>query len=386
MQSKALSRNGMQSLVKVTLRYLAVYQLRGKPAAYYRRGGVSRRLYGPDGIPVDPGDTVALTAAWRVAHKAWIDAQKTAKAAADARQVRPGSIADLIARYMADDFQRLSPATRKDYLKGLKPLEALYGDRLVIGMRPHHVAKIQRAHATRSEPVPGQPGQTREVANVRQANRIITVLSILMTYARGVLGWRDDNPALRPGRLRSDTDGYQAWSAEAFDAFMICPTISEPLKRAAALGYYTGLRKGDCLTITRSARSGGWITAVPAKTKHSSRAGRMIREHSELTRLLDAAPISDAVTLLTRPDGRPWKLDHFNHAFAAAVKSAGLTGLSFHGLRKAMLVNLAEGEATDAEMDAIVPHSDPRVRQHYRASADQKKLAERAIAKLPRKR
>ena len=91
------------------------------------------------------------------------------------------------------------------------------------------------------------------------------------------------------------------------------------------------------------------------------------------------------MTLLTRPDGRPWKVDHFNHAFAAAAKAAGLAGLSFHGLRKAMMVNLAEGEATDAEMDAIVPHSDPRVRQRYRASADQKKLAERGIAKLPRR-
>ena len=89
-----------------------------------------------------------------------------------------------------------------------------------------------------------------------------------------------------------------------------------------------------------------------------------------------------AVTLLTRGDGRPWRIAHFNHRLAAAVAEAGLTGLSFHGLRKGFMAWAAERGATDAELDAIVPHTDPRVRARYRAAADQKGLARGLIARL----
>jgi hypothetical protein len=41
-----------------------------------------------------------------------------------------------------------------------------------------------------------------------------------------------------------------------------------------------------------------------------------------------------------------------------------------------------ERGATDAELDAVVPHEDPRVRAGYRADADQRLLAARLIGRL----
>lgn len=367
-------------MATLRLKHLSIYRSRGVTYAYYRRAKSLRRLTDDAGRPIDPNDVIALTEAWTRAHRAFEAAEAAALAAGAARVVRPHSIADLIARYRLADFQRLRPATRLDYAKAMGPLERDWGHLPVEGMKPHHVRQLRDRYATRE--TPGPDGKPVRVGNARQANRMVTVLSILMSFARATLGWRQDNPAERPRRLPSDGEGYRAWTREAFDQFMVCPAIAEPMKRAAALGWYTGQRKGDCLTMTRAARTGGWLEVVPAKTRRSSAARRMVAEHPELTRVLDAAPASDAVTLLTRADGRPWKIDHFNHQFAAAVAGAGLVGLSFHGLRKGFMAWAAERGATDAELDAVVPHSDPRVRARYRASADQKGLAKGLMGKL----
>lgn len=367
-------------MAAVRLKYLAIYRLRGQTAAYYRRGGMARRLTDDAGKPIDGRDAAAVAAAWQRAHAAFEAAEAAAKAASDARVVRLESIADLIARYRLADFKRLAPATQRDYEKALRPLEREFGTLPVAGILPHHVRKMRDKFATRT--VTGPDGAVREVGNARQANRMVTVLSILMSHARAALGWRSDNPCERPKKLPSNSEGYRTWSRADFDRFMAAEAVGEPLKRAAALGWYTGQRKGDCLTMTRSARSGGWLEVVPAKTRRSSAARRMVPEHPALTRVLDAAPASDAVTLLTRPNGRPWKIDHFNHAFAEAVAAAGLAGLSFHGLRKGFMTWAAESGATDAEMDAVVPHADPRVRARYRAAADQKGLAKGLMGRL----
>lgn len=362
----------------LNLPYLHVYRARGRLLAYYRRGDTRIRLTAPGGARLDCTDTAAVTRAWQARHDAWEDAERAAKVAADARAVRPQSIRDLIARYRASvEFSRLRPATRRDYEKGLAPLDADYGNLPAVGVRPHHVTRIRDRYATRT----GADGAT--VDNVRQANRVVTVLSILMSFARGTLGWIADNPALRPRRLQGASKGYTAWTRAQFDQFMGSGAVPEPLRRAAALGWYTGQRKADCLSMTRSARAGGMLEIIPGKTARSSRARRHIPEHPSLTEILDAAPQSDSVTLLTRADGQPWKVDHFNHAFAAAVKAAGLpAGLSFHGIRKGLMTELAEAGASDAELDAVVPHSDPRVRASYRASADQRRLAKRAIGRI----
>src|SRR5262249_17025072 len=155
-------------------------------------------------------------------------------------------------------------------------------------------------------------------------------------FARTDLGWIAHNPCLRPKRLRTG-DGYPAWTAEEFGAFMAHPDIGEPIKRAAALAFYTGARVGDCIALRRSDRRDGAIDLTPSKTRHSTRARVIIPEHPRLTAILDAAPPSDAPTLLTRADGQPWKIDHIKHAMTKAVRAVGLRpGLSFHGLRSGL--------------------------------------------------
>ncbi len=262
-------------------------------------------------------------------------------------------MAALIAAYRTSpEWADKAPATRTDYDKALTPLSERYGHLPIRTMPRQFVFKLRDDYAVKD----GKP-------TPRRANRMVNVLRLLLSWAANRGGWlKGENPALRPGRLKTGP-GYRTWTAEEVDGFMSSEAVGEPMKRAAMLGLCTGQRKQDCLMMTKAARAGGVIEVTPQKTKDSSAVRLTIPEHPDLTGTLDAAPRTDATTLLTRADGKPWKEDHFNHAFAAAVKAAGLSGLSFHGLRKTASARLAEAGATDAEINfdprPCRPENDP---------------------------
>lgn len=106
-------RNGIwHSVAPVDLPYLEIFRSHGKAFAHYRRDGIRRRLRDEHGNGIDPADRDALIRAWQAAHTA---ATASAQAAAALRVVRPGSIADLIARYrMSPEWAEKAPATRID--------------------------------------------------------------------------------------------------------------------------------------------------------------------------------------------------------------------------------------------------------------------------------
>ncbi len=353
-------------MTRIDLPYLWISTRRGKAAAYYRRGGLARRIRAPDGRPLLPGDP-AFVVAYHAMHVA-ASVPVAVAAAAPAH-----SLAALTRAYrMSEEWRDLAPGTKGDYGRVLDALDARFGTKSIPDMPRSAVFAVRAAFATATDGTP----------TPRRANKAVAVLRLLLSWAVD-RGWRRDNPALRPGQLRTGP-GFRAWTADEFATFMAHAAIAEPLKRAVALGYYTGMRLSDCLTLPRSARRDGRIEVVPGKTEHSTRARVVIPEHPELTRWLDSAPPADAVTVLTRADGRPWRADHFKHQLAAAVRSAGLHGLSFHGLRKGLTSALAEAGATDAEIEAVIPHADARMTRHYRRQADQAALARVAIARLPR--
>lgn len=351
-------------MTRIDLPYLWLPLKRGKPAAYYRRGGLARRIRAPDGHPLLPGEAGFL-GAYQAMHSA-------AEARPQRPESAPQSLAALIAAYRAsDEWRDLARATQDDYGRMLAAIETQFGRKSVPDMPRSAVFAVRTHFATDpgGKPMP------------RRANKAVAVLRLLLSWAVDH-GWRRDNPALRPGQLRTGP-GYHSWTEQDVARFMACREIGEPLKRAVALGYYTGMRLADCLTLPKSARRDGAIEVVPGKTARSTRARAVIPEHPELRRRLDAAPATDAVTLLTRADGLPWKPDHFKHTLADAVKTTGLAGLSFHGLRKGLTQALAEHGATDAEIEAVIPHADARMTRHYRRHADQAALARTAMSRLP---
>jgi hypothetical protein len=221
----------------IRLPYLWLPVVKGRQFAYYRRGGGRLRL--PD--PAAPG----FLAAYQSAHDA---AEAAASPASpDPRAVIPGSLAALIVAYRASpEWRELAAGSQADYRPQLDRLRDRYGP-LPATMPRAFVFKLRAEYASRpGKPGPdGKPGPS--VPTPRRANKIVAILRLLLSWAVDH-GWRRDNPALRPGQLKTGP-GYAAWSEADVSAFLACPAIGEPLKRALVLGLYTGQRKGDCLAL-----------------------------------------------------------------------------------------------------------------------------------------
>jgi integrase len=335
---------------------------------YYRRAGTRTRIHAPDGRNLLPGDAGFMDAyrALHAAHEATADTGARDMAA-------------LVNLYLdSHAWRQLRPASQDLYRRHLDDIRERYG-------------KFDPAKMPRSFLFGLQDRLSRDADGTPtpwRANEYLAVLRLLLSF--GVdRGWLNANPALRMKRLKTGSTGYPTWTSEEFHTFMRHPDVGEPIKRAAALAYFTGLRVGDCVSLPRAARVGKVLEVTPGKTARSSGAILYIPTHPYLAGILDEAPAGDASTLLTNPQGLPWKADTAKRAMANAVQRAGLTrtnevgkGLSFHGLRKGLTAALAESGASDAEIESIVPHADPNMTRHYRKQADQRRMAERAIGRL----
>lgn len=97
-----------------------------------------------------------------------------------------------------------------------------------------------------------------------------------------------------------------------------------------------------------------------------------------------------ALTILTAPNGKPWRTDpkptHFQHHWRAATLAAGLDGLHFHDLRGTTCPLLAEAGATPSEIAAMLGWTVSTVNHMldtYQAMTAT--LSDSAVAKLERR-
>lgn len=370
----------------VQLDYLNVFTVRrGRKklhVAYYRRGGVKTRLKDDAGKPVDPNDRDALVRAWQAAHAAYGAADVKAAGAADQRAVKPRSIAALILAYKASaDWAQLKPDSQKDYLKGLKPLEDDWGNYSVAGMESLHVTRVRDKYAFRDVPDPDKPGETMRVSNAYKANKVVTVLSILMSFAVNPLGWRKDNPALRPKRLRIDTEGLRPWTEGEFLQFIDRADAEWQFNALFAL--LTTQRGQDQVKVGWHDYDGITIEVVQLKGRKTVKL--RIEAHPLLKTALDRRKIAMAklspqpLTILRRPDGTPWKVNAFQKAAGVAIRAAGLTGITWHGLRASGTSWSADGGATDKMLQAMTGHKTSAMVSKYSRGADQQRLAASAV-------
>jgi integrase len=368
-------------MAPVKLRYLELFRSRGRVFAYYRREGIRWRLRDDNGNAVDPADQAALLRAWQAADDAHRTASDPAAQAAAVRQVRPQSVADLIARYRASpEWAEKAPATRVDYEKALRPLLADFGNAPVAGLLRRHVTAIRDKYAWRvmADPAGGNPIR---VSNARQANRVVTVLSVLLSYAVDPLGWRQDNPALRPKGLKRQTEGFRAWTKAEFQTF--CERASPEWRFYATLALLTGQRGQDQVAMSWADYDGQRVRMV--QKKGGGAVKLWIPAHPALKLLLDARQATDAqrspapLTILSRANGKPWRANAFQKAAGAAIKAAGLSGVVWHGLRSTAMSWAAEGGASQRELMAMSGHSTSGMADHYVRGADQERLARQAV-------
>ena len=136
---------------------------------------------------------------------------------------------------------------------------------------------------------------------------------------------------------------------------------------------FTGLRKGDALTLTKAAydAESGWIAANTAKT------GRKVQWPviAPLRAILDAAPAHDAITLAATSKGRPWSIAGFDTAWQrlrTRLEAEGEIepGLTLHGLGHSVAHVLAEQGFSLRTIADALGHSSENMARHYSRDAD----------------
>jgi integrase len=236
------------------------------------------------------------------------------------RTALPGTLGQLLVSYRGSPaYTDLAPATRQGYARMMDLLKPLH-DMPVLELTPQFVARMRDRIATRH--------------GRRQANYVMAVVSVACEHGKehGIVA---DNPVKGIKRLRRDRRlpaANRPWTQE--ERLAVLAEAPLQIRVPVALAMFTGLRKGDVLTLTKSAIRNGRIWRRTGKTGQEV----SIPIHPDLSKLLAEASTQDAVTIAATTNGTPWSISGFNSTFIKArakLEKAGRVepGLTFHGLR-----------------------------------------------------
>jgi integrase len=276
------------------------YSSKGRWYAYHRKTGV--RLKAKFGT----GEFFAELAALE---------RKTKK-----HESIPGTLGQLLTSYRSSPvFLDLAPSTRQGYLRMMNLLKPLH-EMPLIELTPHFVAGMR-------DRIAASHGR-------RQANYVMAVVSVACEHGKehGIIA---ENPVKGIKRVRRDRrlpPANRPWTQE--ERRIVLTEAPVQIRLPVALGMFTGLRKGDVLTLTKKAIRNGRIWRRTGKTGQEV----SLPIHPDLAALLAEAPPHNAVTVVATTNGTPWTISGFNSTFIKAIaklEKAGRIegGLTFHGLR-----------------------------------------------------
>lgn len=204
--------------------------------------------------------------------------------------------------------------------------------------------------------------------------------------ASAVFGWAVDHDWIEHSpvqRLRKLPAGHlRAWTRQEADAAQTL--LPEHLRRVVVLARYTGQRRGDLCALTWNAYDGTTIRLTQQKTGEAL----AIPAHPVLKAELDgwrAGAVAGiaAAPILTNTLGRAWKPQHLSHELPKALATIGLSpDLNVHGLRKLAAAELADAGCSTHEIAAVTGHRTLAMVELYTRTADQKRLAGAAVARL----
>jgi integrase len=338
-------------MAHLQLRYIHRFRDRhGKERFYFRRPGCERVP-----LPGLPG-----SAEFMAAYQSAL-AGSTPRPQPGAKRIQPGSFDALaIAYYQSAEFHQLAPSTKATYRNIVEDIRRRAGHLPIAYLQRDSVRHII----------------ARRADTPAAANALLKMLRILMRLALDE-GWRRDDPTAGVRRIRSKSEGFRTWTDAEIAAFEARWPIGTRERLALALLLYTGQRRSDVVRMGRQHVRGNAIEIRQQKTGERL----LIPIHPHLRAALDACP-AEHLTFLTTSFGKPFTFAGFGNWFADAVKAAGLSGVSAHGLRKAAARTLAEAGCTPHQIAAITGHRSLREVERYTRAADQARLAEVAITKM----
>ena len=278
-----------------------------------------------------------------------------------ARGVRPdeGSTRKLIEAYQqSPEWRALAPVTQSWRTIYLQPLSDA-GGKLAANWTRVDIMQIRDAMA--------------EHRGNGAANAFVAAAAALFAWAVD----RELITATPATRIKPIAGGsIKAWTDAQADAAE--RDLSPRLSRVITLARHTGQRRGDLCAMRWSDYDG----AVLAFTQQKTGRDLVIPVHPVLKVALDTWQ-RVGPTILVNHWRKPWPPVALSSALRVALDDAGLPAeLSLHGLRKLAAASLADCGCTSAQIGAITGHTTLKEIERYTKSADQKRLAVEAMARM----
>lgn len=240
-----------------------------------------------------------------------------------------------------------------------------YGDKSAVAMQREHIVKLMAARAEKPE----------------SANGLRKALRAMMKHAVEI-GFRADDPTRDVRALRPKSKlGFHRWTEAEISQFEARHPIGTKPRLALALGLYTGQARQDVVAMGPQHVKDEVLNWIRGKTERTTGTELSIPVHPILRKIIDATP-SGHLTFLVTKFGRPFAVAGFGNWFREQCDVANLRHCSFHGLRKAASVRLAEAGCTPHEIAAITGHASLKEVVRYTNTVDRKRLARMAMEKM----
>jgi len=322
----------------------------GRVVWYIRIGrGPRTRIRAPFGTPEFDAEYQAALEAKPRPHKAGAEA---------------GSLAWLIERYRETTaWTDLSLATRRNRENHFR--------RAIENAGHQPIRAITSAAITK--------GRDSRAATPAQARNFLDAMRGLFKWAKEAKHVAVDptDGVKNPKRRRGP--GFPVWTEEDAAAYDRRWPLGTKERVWRDVLFYTGLRRGDAVTLGRQHVRDNVATLRTEKSQ-----GEMIVSIPVLPILqqtLDAGPIGE-LAFICGKNGKPLTKESFGNAFKDACRAAGLFNRSAHGCRKIAATRAAEAGATVAELNAIFGWKGTSMASLYTEAADRKRLARDAMAKV----
>jgi integrase len=314
----------------------------GKTVWYFRRKGQDR---------IRLPDTYGSPEFWA--------AYNAALAGDPVRQVPvavSGSVSWLISRYrQSAAYQSAASSTRRMRDNILRNLDTRIGSYSYASIKRKHI--IQAMEDRRDTP--------------HAANNFLKIIRGLFNFAV----YHDlipSSPCDGVKKLKAQTDGFHTWTVDEVRQFQAHHHVGTMPRLALDLMLYTGLRRGDVVTVGRQHVRDGVLTLKASKTGAAITA----TIYPALQASIDAVE-GIGLAFIETERGQPFASPaSFGNWFRKQCIAAGLPDrCRAHGLRKAGATIAAQSGATTRELMAMYGWSGSAMADLYTKAVDRQALA-----------
>ena len=177
------------------------------------------------------------------------------------------------------------------------------------------------------------------------------------------------------------TNGFPAWTEADVDAYQARWPIGTKERVWLDVLLYTGLRRGDAVTLGRQHVRNGIATLRTEKSQGTVTVTLPILP--VLAATLKAGPCAE-LAFICGAAGKPLTKASFGNNFREACNKAGVFGKSAHGVRKVGATRAADNGATVTQLEAIFGWHGGGMAALYTEAADRRRASLTAMCLMER--